>query len=95
MFYKVLAASRLRDNARVWLAASGRWTRNIDEAFVARHAEAVGGLREASRAAASDGSVTDAEIIDVEEIGTRLRPVHSRTRIHSGGFSDSRRKAAA
>ena len=41
---KVLTANRLSDGIAVWLDAAGRWTENLQDALVARHAEAVSSL---------------------------------------------------
>jgi hypothetical protein len=72
---KVLTANRLCDGACVWLSAAGRWVHDIDKAFVARHTEAVAGLEEAGRIAFASDGVIDVNVIDVEEIGTHLRPL--------------------
>lgn len=85
MTVKVLTANRLHDGACIWLGAAGRWVRNIDEALVARHAEAVAGLEEAGRIAFADNSVVDVNVIDVEEVGTHIRPLRLRERIRVGG----------
>lgn len=85
MSVKVLTANRLHDGACVWLGAAGRWVRDIDDALVARHPEAVAGLEEAGRIAFADNSVVDVTVIDVEEIGTHLRPLRLRERIRVGG----------
>jgi hypothetical protein len=41
---KVLTANRLTDGIAVWLDANGKWSTSLQEALVARHAEAVAAL---------------------------------------------------
>lgn len=41
---KVLTANRLTDGIAVWLDANGKWSTALQEALVARHAEAVAAL---------------------------------------------------
>ncbi len=82
---KVLTANRLSDGTAVWLGASGTWIEDIDGALVARHDAAVRGLEEAGRAALADNRVVDVNVIDVEETGTRIRPLRLRERIRSEG----------
>ena len=55
MVDKVLTANRLTDGIAVWLDASGQWTERLQDAFVARHAEAVEAL-EAAQTTARKGS---------------------------------------
>ena len=54
-------------------------------ALVARHDEAVRGLEEAGRIALADNRVVDVNVIDVEELGGRIRPLRLRERIRAEG----------
>ena len=82
---KVLTANRLSDGIAVWLGAEGEWHENIDEAFVARHDEALGGLQDAEKVAAFDNQVVDVNIIDVEEREGHLYALRLRERIRAAG----------
>lgn len=84
---KILTANRLSDGTSVWLSASGAWVEDIDTAFVARHDEAVAAIEESGRIALADNSVVDVNVIDVEEIGTHIRPTRLRERIRAQGPS--------
>jgi Protein of unknown function (DUF2849) len=85
MSVKVLTANRLTDGEAVWLGANGEWLEHIDGALIARHAEAVGALEEAGKAAIKSNLVIDVNVIDVEERGTNLYPLRLRERIRQLG----------
>lgn len=89
MSAKVLTANRLSDGIAVWLAASGSWVEDIDDALVARHDEAVQGLEASGRIAIADNRVVDVNLIDVEEVGIHIRPLRLRERIRAYGPSIS------
>ncbi|SSC73396.1 unnamed protein product [Ciceribacter sp. T2.26MG-112.2] len=82
---KVLTANRLGDGIAVWLDANGQWTERLQDAFVARHAEAVEALESAGRSAFASNIVLDVNVIDVEEKNGQLRPLRLRERIRAEG----------
>lgn len=82
---KVLTANRLGDGIAVWLDANGQWTERLQDAFVARHAEAVEALEGAGRRAFASNIVLDVNVIDVEEKNGQLRPLRLRERIRAEG----------
>ncbi|NML73488.1 DUF2849 domain-containing protein [Rhizobium sp. S-51] len=85
MAENVLTANRLGDGIAVWLDANGQWTEKLQEAFVARHAEAVAALEEAGRKAFASNIVLDVNVIEVEEKDGKLRPLRLRERIRAEG----------
>ncbi|OLP56938.1 nitrite reductase [Rhizobium rhizosphaerae] len=82
---KVLTANRLSDGISVWLDASGQWVENLQDAFVARHAEAVAALEASGKAAVADNKVVDVNVIEIEEKDGVLRPLRLRERIRAEG----------
>ena len=54
MVSKVLTANRLSDGISVWLDAAGNWAESLQDAFVARHAEAVTALEATGKQAFED-----------------------------------------
>ncbi|UJW73685.1 DUF2849 domain-containing protein [Rhizobium sp. SL42] len=82
---KVLTANRLSDGIAVWLDASGHWTERLQDAFVARHVEAVDALEVAGRQAFASNLVVDVNVIDIEEKDGLLRPLRLRERIRAEG----------
>ncbi|MCF3638687.1 DUF2849 domain-containing protein [Rhizobium sp. TRM95111] len=87
MAEKVLTANRLSDGISVWLDASGAWSESLQDAFVARHKEAVEALEATGRQAYADNKVVDVNVIDVEEVEGVLRPLRMRERIRAEGPS--------
>ncbi|WP_312361777.1 DUF2849 domain-containing protein [Ensifer sp.] len=87
MVNKVLTANRLSDGISVWLDASGNWVEQLQQAFIARHAEAVTALEETGKLAFEDNKVVDANVVDVEEVNGTLRPLRMRERIRAEGPS--------
>ncbi|MDQ0453751.1 DUF2849 domain-containing protein [Rhizobium paknamense] len=85
MAQKVLTANRLLDGIAVWLDAAGNWTENLQDAFVARHAEAVAALEETGKRAFADNLVVDVNVVDVEERDGKLWPLRLRERIRALG----------
>ncbi|MFN7011277.1 MAG: DUF2849 domain-containing protein [Allorhizobium sp.] len=85
MVDKVLTANRLRDGIAVWLDANGQWTERLQDAFIARHAEAVEAIEEAGRKAFASNLVLDVNVIEVEEKDGQLRPLRLRERIRAEG----------
>nr|WP_316655043.1 DUF2849 domain-containing protein [uncultured Gellertiella sp.] len=82
---KVLTGNRLTDGISVWLNADGGWTENLQEALVARHAEAVKSLEEIGSRDFAANLVLDVNVIDVAEVNGRLRPLRLRERIRAEG----------
>lgn len=82
---KVLTANRLTDGIAVWLDASGQWTERLQDAFVARHTEAVDALEVAGKQAFASNIVVDVNVIDIEEKDGLLRPLRLRERIRAEG----------
>lgn len=82
---KVLTANRLSDGIAVWLDASGQWTENLQDALVARHAEAVASLESIGKQDFADNKVVDVNVIDVEETNGVLWPTRLRERIRAQG----------
>ena len=82
---KVLTANRLSDGISVWLDAAGNWNTSLQEAFVARHKEAVEALEATGKQAFADNKVVDVNVVDVEEVDGVLRPLRMRERIRAGG----------
>jgi hypothetical protein len=82
---KVLTANRLSDGIAVWLDANGRWTENLQDALVARHAECVASLEAIGKRDFADNKVVDVNVIDVQEVDGRLWPLRLRERIRAQG----------
>ncbi|HVK90812.1 MAG TPA: DUF2849 domain-containing protein [Mycoplana sp.] len=87
MAEKVLTANRLADGISVWLDAAGNWNESLQDAFVARHKEAVEALEATGRQAFADNKVVDVNVVDVEEVDGVLRPLRMRERIRAEGPS--------
>ena len=85
MVDKVLTANRLADGIAVWLNASGEWGDALQEALVARHAEAVAALEDIGRQSYADNQVVDVNVVDVQEVNGLLRPLRLRERIRAEG----------
>lgn len=82
---KVLTANRLTDGISVWLDASGQWVESLQDALIARHAEAVAALEVAGKQAFADNKVVDVNVIDVEDVDGVLRPLRMRERVRAEG----------
>jgi hypothetical protein len=82
---KVLTGNRLTDGIAVWLNASGQWTEKLQDAIVARHAEAVASLEEIGKRDFAANLVVDVNLVDVVEVDGRLRPLRLRERIRAEG----------
>lgn len=85
MIYKVLTANRLGDGIAVWLNASGEWTTSLQEALVARHAEAEASLEAIGKRDFAANKVLDVNLVEVEENGETIRPIRLRERIRAEG----------
>ena len=85
MVDKVLTANRLTDGVSVWLNAAGGWATSLQEALVARHAEAFAALEEIGRKAYADNKVVDVNLIEVQETDGILWPLRLRERIRAQG----------
>jgi hypothetical protein len=82
---KVLTANRLTDGIAVWLDAGGAWNERLQDALVARHAEAVTSLEAIGKRDFSANLVVDVNIVEVEEVNGMLRPLRLRERIRAAG----------
>lgn len=85
MVDKVLTANRLTDGVAVWLNANGEWATSLQEALVARHAEAEASLEAIGKQAYADNKVVDVNLIDVRETDGKLWPLRLRERIRAEG----------
>ena len=85
MVDKVLTANRLTDGIAVWLNASGEWTTLLQEAIVARHAEAVAALEQIGKQSYADNQVVDVNVIEVKETDGVIWPLRLRERIRAAG----------
>lgn len=84
---KVLTANRLGDGIAVWLDASGQWSEHLQQALVARHAEAVASLEAIGKRDFAENRVVDVAVVDVGEVDGRLWPTRLRERIRAAGPS--------
>ncbi len=85
MVDKVLTANRLTDGVSVWLNAAGEWVTSLQDALVARHAEAFAALEEIGKKAYADNKVVDVNLIEVQETNGILWPLRLRERIRAQG----------
>lgn len=85
MVEKVLTANRLSDGISVWLSADGAWSERLQDALVARHAEAVAALEEIGKRDFSENRVVDVNVVEVVEENGRLWPLRLRERIRAAG----------
>jgi len=82
---KVLTANRLTDGIAVWRDASGQWVENLQDALVARHAEAVASLEAIGKRDFAANRVVDVAVVDVQEVKGQLWPLRLRERIRAAG----------
>lgn len=82
---KVLTANRLSDGIAVWLDANGHWVENLQDAIVARHAEAVASLEAIGKRDFAENRVVDVAVVDVQEQNGKLWPLRLRERIRAQG----------
>ncbi|KQV81403.1 DUF2849 domain-containing protein [Rhizobium sp. Root1220] len=85
MVDKVLTANRLTDGIAVWLDANGAWVTSLQDALVARHAEAVTALEEIGKKSYANNLVVDVAVIEVQETNGVLWPLRLRERIRAQG----------
>ncbi|WP_160004231.1 DUF2849 domain-containing protein [Rhizobium sp. 18055] len=85
MVDKVLTANRLTDGIAVWLDANGAWVTGLQDALVARHAEAVTALEAIGKKSYADNLVVDVAVVDVQETDGVLWPLRLRERIRAQG----------
>ncbi|MDM9629752.1 DUF2849 domain-containing protein [Rhizobium sp. S152] len=85
MVDKVLTANRLTDGIAVWLDANGKWATSLQDALVARHAEAVTALEEIGKKSYADNQVVDVAVVEVQENNGVLWPLRLRERIRAQG----------
>jgi hypothetical protein len=82
---KVLTANRLSDGIAVWLDANGQWVEKLQDALVARHAEAVASLEAIGKRDFAENRVVDVAVVDVQETDGKLWPLRLRERIRAQG----------
>ncbi|TWF49799.1 DUF2849 domain-containing protein [Neorhizobium alkalisoli] len=82
---KVLTANRLTDGIAVWLDANGQWVENLQDALVARHAEAAASLEAIGKRDFAENKVVDVAVVDVQETDGKLWPLRLRERIRAQG----------
>ncbi len=82
---KVLTANRLSDGIAVWLDANGHWVEDLQEAIVARHAEAVASLEAIGKRDFAENRVVDVAVVEVQEQDGKLWPLRLRERIRAQG----------
>ncbi len=82
---KVLTANRLADGTAVWLDANGHWTQVLQDALVARHAEAIAALEAIGKRDFAENRVVDVAVVDVQDVNGQLWPVRLRERIRAQG----------
>lgn len=85
MVDKVLTANRLTDGIAVWLNANGEWMISLQEALVARHAEAEAALETIGKQSYADNKVVDVALVEVRETDGKLWPLRLRERIRAQG----------
>lgn len=85
MTLKVLTANRLGDGIAVWLDASGAWVTSLQDALIARHAEAESALEAIGKRDFAENRVVDVNLIDVEDVEGIIRPIRLRERIRAEG----------
>lgn len=85
MTEKVLTANRLRDGVAVWLDANGQWVTALQDAFIARHGEAITALEEIGKRSLAANEVVDVNVIEVEETDGVIWPLRLRERIRAQG----------
>ena len=85
MVDKVLTANRLTDGIAVWLDANGEWSTSLQEALVARHAEAEAALETIGKKSYADNKVVDVALVEVKETDGALWPLRLRERIRAEG----------
>ncbi|CDM58187.1 MULTISPECIES: DUF2849 domain-containing protein [Rhizobium] len=85
MVDKVLTANRLTDGVAVWLNANGDWVASLQDALVARHAEAVVALEAIGKKSYADNEVVDVAVVEVQETNGVLWPLRLRERIRAQG----------
>ena len=82
---KILTANRLTDGEAVWLASDHSWATAIDAGEIAADEATEEKLRRAGQAAFLKNEVVDVNLIEVEIVGGRVRPVRLRERIRAAG----------
>ncbi len=82
---KVLTANRLSDGIAVWLDANGHWVEDLQDAIVARHAEAVASLEAIGKRDFAENRVVDVAVVEVQEQDGKLWPLRLRERIRAQG----------
>ncbi|WP_274423745.1 DUF2849 domain-containing protein [Chelativorans sp. YIM 93263] len=82
---KLLTANRLSDGEAVWLGSGERWVESIDQAELARDKEAQERLEQIGREAQARDEVVDVNLIDVDLVDGKARPIRLRERIRAAG----------
>lgn len=83
----VLTANRLTDGTVVYLAAAGGWVDSIEDAAIARSAEAASALEAQGARDAALNIVVEPYLAEVAESGGRPRPARMRERVRVAGPS--------
>lgn len=82
---KVLTANRLTDGEAVWFSKEKRWSETIDDAEIASDKDADARLEATGKAASDNNEVVDVNLIDVDVVDGRIRPLRLREQIRAAG----------
>ena len=80
---KALTASRLSDDAAVFLTRTGNWVTDINQAVVAMEPKAQAALSERGLAGEANNLITCAYLMDVERKGKIVRATYAREAIRA------------
>lgn len=87
MILQVLTANRLGDGISVWFDTTGAWNEAIATAEIARTPEDLARLEAIGKAAFAANKVLDVNLIEIEEVDGKIRPLRLRERIRADGPS--------
>ena len=82
---KVLTANRLTDGEAVWFSKEKCWSETIDDAEIASDKDADARLEATGKAASDNNEVVDVNLIDVDVVDGRIRPLRLREQIRAAG----------
>lgn len=82
---QVLTANRLTDGIAVWYDRDGTWNERIDGSAVATSKEEAERLEAIGKKSYADNEVVDVNLVEVEEVEGRIRPLRLRERIRAEG----------
>jgi predicted secreted protein len=85
MSLQILTANRLTDGVVVWYDKEGQWNEKISGSDVARTKDDAARLEAIGKQAFADNLVVDVNLIDIEEVDGRIRPLRLRERIRAEG----------